>query len=307
MNSLLPLLLFVQLLVAGCGSLALKQVEYKWANPADGSRFIHIDGMRVHYRDEGDASRPTLVLVHGIADSLHTWDYWANELKKNYRVVRFDVPGFGLTTNVKQTQFTPEFYNNFLDSLTRELKIDDLIMVGNSLGGYISWNYAIHAPKRVKALVLLDPAAYPLTPPWIVRIASTPFRFVAETYSPRWMTAMIAKDVFADEDKVSEEIVERYHTMLTVEGARERYMNVFASINEFSDKEPKDIEKVKAPVLLLWGEKDKWIPTSQIDLWKRDVSQVQSIIYPGAGHVLQEEEPKTSLNDALPFIETYTK
>ena len=206
-----------------------------------------------------------------------------------------------------QTEFTPEFYNSFLDALTHALKIDDVIMVGNSLGGYISWNYAVHAPTRVKALVLLDPAAYPLTPPWIVRIASTPFRFVAETYSPRWMTAMIAKDVFADSEKVSEEIIDRYHTMLTVEGARERYMNVFASINEFSDKEPKDIDKVTAPVLLLWGEKDKWIPTSQIDQWKRDVKDVTSIIYPGAGHVLQEEAPKKSLKDAIPFIERYTK
>lgn len=307
MNYLLPFVLLLQLLLAGCGSLAHKEVERKWANPAEGSKFIHVNGMRVHYRDEGDAENPTLILVHGISDSLHTWNYWADKLKQDYRVVRFDVPGFGLTTNVTQTEFTPEFYNGFLDAFTRELKIRDVIMVGNSLGGYISWNYAIHAPKRVKALVLLDPAAYPLTPPWIVRVASSPFRFVAETYSPRWMTALIAKDVFADADKVSEDIIDRYHTMLTLEGARERYMNVFASINDFSDKEPKDIGKIVAPVLLLWGEKDKWIPTSQIDLWKRDVKNVKSIIYPGAGHVLQEEAPKKSLNDALPFIETYTK
>lgn len=307
MRILLALIFISQIFLTGCGSLAYKEVESKWANPADGSKFIEVDHMRVHYRDEGDSSKPVLLLVHGISDSLHTWNHWANELKNEYRVVRIDVPGFGLTSNVTQTKFTPDFYNAFLDKLTAELRIDKVIMVGNSLGGYISWNYAIHAPKRVNALVLLDPAAYPLTPPWIVRIASSPFRFVAETYSPRWMTALIAKDVFADSDKVSDEIIDRYHTMLTLDGARERYMNVFASINEFSDKQPEGIEKIEAPVLLLWGEKDKWIPTKQIDLWKRDVKNVKAIIYPGAGHVLQEEAPIKSLKDARPFIKRYAR
>lgn len=306
---LLKLILLVTLcLSSGCSLFAdipRSEVEAKYARTEDGSQFIEVLGMRVHYRDQGDAHAPALLMFHGIADSLHTWDHWANVLKESYRVIRVDVPGFGLTDHVSEVNFTPEFYIEFILALHEALKINSAIVIGNSLGGYLAWNWALYAPKKVIALVLLDPAAYPLTPPWIVRIASTPLRYIAEIYSPRWITAKIAREVFADDNKVSDEIIERYHTMLKLEGARKRYMDVFASINRFAKMSPQHIEKITQPVLLLWGEKDRWITIDQLELWKRDVKNVTGIAYPGVGHVPQEEIPQESLADALSFIRKY--
>ena len=61
----------------------------------DASRFIDVDGMKVHYRDEG--SGPPLLLLHGTGASLHTFNAWAAALSPHFRVVRMDLPGFGLT------------------------------------------------------------------------------------------------------------------------------------------------------------------------------------------------------------------
>ncbi|MFX3675752.1 MAG: alpha/beta fold hydrolase [bacterium] len=307
--------LFISLLISasilsGCStwkSLEREEVVEKYANAKDGSEFIEVQGMQVHVRDQGRKTAPTLVLIHGISDSLHTWDYWAHELAQTYRVVRFDVPGFGLTKDVESEEFTPKFYSDFMLALLTKMKITKATMIGNSLGGFISWNFALAYPDRVSSLVLLDPAAYPLTPPWIVRIASSPFRIFAENINLRFMTKDVAQDVFFDDEKLKEEVVDRYHAMFSLEGAPKRYMDVFASINKFSDQMPQGIEQLEHPVLLLWGEKDEWISPAQIELWKKDVKNVSAVILPNVGHAPQEEAPEQSLSAARDFIKTYSK
>ena len=246
-------------------------------------------------------------MIHGISDSLHTWEHWAQDLQKNYRVVRFDVPGFGLTDNVTEENFQPQFYNEFMEELFKVLNISEATLIGNSLGGYISWNFALFKPKKVSALVLLDPAAYPLSPPWVVRIASSPIRYIAENFSPRWMTRSVAREVFYNDDKLSEEVVDRYHAMLMLDGARKRYMNVFSAINKFANQEPVGIEKLKSPTLLIWGDRDQWINPNQIELWKKDITGVQSIILKDVGHAPQEEAPSQSLESAKSFILTHSR
>ena len=62
--------------------------------------------MRVHYHDEG--AGPPLVLIHGTASSLHTWEGWASRLSSHRRVVRLDLPGFGLTGAAPDGDYRPE-------------------------------------------------------------------------------------------------------------------------------------------------------------------------------------------------------
>lgn len=68
----------------------------RWAPPP--SQFVSIEGMQMHLRDEGPRtdSQP-IVLLHGTSASLHTWDGWTEALKSGRRVIRMDLPGFGLT------------------------------------------------------------------------------------------------------------------------------------------------------------------------------------------------------------------
>ncbi len=71
----------------------LGELAPKYASPP--SQFMELDGRKIHYRDEGTGA--TIVLIHGTGASLHTWDEWAKSLKENYRVIRFDLPAYGLT------------------------------------------------------------------------------------------------------------------------------------------------------------------------------------------------------------------
>ena len=90
----------------------------KYANKE--SKFIEIDGMKVHYRDEGKGI--PVILLHGTAASLHTWDDWTSELKKSYRVIRLDLPAFGLTGPHPQRKYDIQTYVSFLHHFLQKIK-----------------------------------------------------------------------------------------------------------------------------------------------------------------------------------------
>ena len=144
----------------GCISLGLtdipvKELKEKYAPPP--SKFIDIDGLEVHYRDEGKGTN--LVLLHGIFDNLHTWQGWVDELDTQYRIIRMDLPGWSITG---PPNFEYNLENNiiFLNKFLKKLGIKKFHLAGNSLGGYLAWNYALKYPEQVKKLILLDPVAY---------------------------------------------------------------------------------------------------------------------------------------------------
>jgi len=98
----------------GISELSLKELEQRYATGA--SRFIDIDGLRVHYRDEG-RGRP-IVMLHGILASLHNWQAWSDLLKSGYRVISLDLPAFGLT-GPANFSYNLENYLHFIDQFTR--------------------------------------------------------------------------------------------------------------------------------------------------------------------------------------------
>jgi len=61
------------------------------------SKFITVEDIKIHYRDEGIG--PVLLLLHGVCSSLHTWDMWVKELGYYYRIIRIDLPGFGFSSS----------------------------------------------------------------------------------------------------------------------------------------------------------------------------------------------------------------
>ena len=140
-------------LLSSCNSdipVAELKVKYQKAN----SEFIDIDGVSVHYIMEGrmDDSLP-IVFIHGTSASLHTWDTLSSLLKTNKKIIRLDLPAFGLTGPNRLNQYNFNFYNQFLDEFLLKLNVTQCIVAGNSLGGSIAWNYAIASPEKVKQLM----------------------------------------------------------------------------------------------------------------------------------------------------------
>lgn len=159
------LLILVAALAAGWLALRRDDISYdaleaKYANET--SRFLTLEnGLTVHYRDEGPSDGDVVVLIHGYSASLHTWDEWTQALSETHRVIRFDLPGHGLTRVQPETELTTQALAEFTDDVVNALELEDFVLVGSSMGGHTAWTYALDHQARLHGLVLVDASGLP--------------------------------------------------------------------------------------------------------------------------------------------------
>lgn len=284
------------------------------------SRFIRIDGMDVHVRDEG--SGPALLLIHGTFSSLHTWDDWTEVLSQTNRVVRLDLPGFGLTGPQPQGDYSTRATLHLIDSLRIVLGIDTWIIGGNSLGGRIALDYARHYPSRTEALVLVDAAAsFPRDTtqaasavvlseerPFILRALANPvFRSAMSVLTPRFLFEHSLAGAYGDPSLMSEETITRYYELMRRDGNRSAFISRADGMRMERDEitelpEPLALDALPMPALILWGEKDTWIPKSVGERLHEVLPRSVLVFYPDAGHVSNEEIGPHSVKDVAAFL-----
>ncbi|RMF14035.1 MAG: alpha/beta hydrolase [Gammaproteobacteria bacterium] len=272
------------------------------------SRFVEVNGFNIHYRDEGNPDGPVIVLVHGIMSSLHTWDVWTRGLADTHRVIRLDVPGYGLTgvpDELDVDQFDETLLLTTFEKFIEELELTRFSLAGNSLGGYISAMYAARHPERVEKLILLDPVAYPQEVPWLFKLATHPaVKPFAKLAMPPWMVTLGLEEVYGDPKKITPETAKRYIYMSQRHRARESYVRTLEMLKEASSRErPLPFGNIQAPALVMWGKEDHWVPVKLAERWEKDIPNAQVKIYDGVGHIPMEEAPELTLKDALAFLD----
>ena len=122
--------------------------------------WVDADGMTFRVREQCRQGAPVIVLIHGFSYSLESFDAWADDLSADYRVVRFDLPGHALTGPDPQQRYSVGETVALTASLLDTLGHDDVVLVGNSLGGLVSWRLAAERPELVSRLVLLAPGGF---------------------------------------------------------------------------------------------------------------------------------------------------
>src|ERR1700686_2896769 len=117
------------------------------------SRFISANGLKLHYLDFGNPSKPPLVCIHGLSGNAHNFDGLAPHLTNDYPVMSIDVRGRG------PGEYVPPVYVNDLSLMLDALELDRVTLIGTSMGGIISMIFAGGYPHRVERLVLNDVGA----------------------------------------------------------------------------------------------------------------------------------------------------
>ncbi len=268
------------------------------------SKFMDILGMKVHYRDEGVATDSVpLILLHGMSSSLNTWDSVVIDLKPHKRVISLDLPGFALTGPSPENAYNFPYYSKFIDSFTTRLQIKRFILVGNSMGGAISWNYALHNPSRLAKMVLIDAAGYPKkgeSGSLGFKLASTPVINNLLLYvTPKALVRKSLETVYYDQSRVTDAQVERFHDVAIREGNREAALQIFKG--SFKG-DPNQIKSIKTPTLILWGDKDNLIGVNNVDNFLKDIQGSKAEIYKNIGHVPMEEVPGKVASSILRFL-----
>ena len=274
-------------------------LEAKYAQPP--SEFLTIEGVRLHLRDTGPRNAPALILIHGFASSLQTWDAWSEALETTYRVIRFDLPGFGLTGPDPTDDYSDERSIALIQALMDRLQIPKATLIGNSMGGRIAWRFAAAHPARTEKLVLISPDGfasfgieYGKTPtvPALMRIL--PYVL------PTALLRMNLAPSYADPTRLQPATVERYRDMMLVPGNRQAILDRMAQM-----RLPNPIpllRTIQTPTLLLWGERDAMIPFRNAADYEAALPHATLAPLPTLGHVPQEEAPTLSLIPLKAFL-----
>jgi pimeloyl-ACP methyl ester carboxylesterase len=298
------LLLFVAiLLLFGYGDKSVGELKATYATPP--SQFISVDGMQVHYRDEGNPldSLP-LVLIHGTGASLHTFDAWTEQLKTKKRILRMDIPGFGLTGPFPHKNYSIDSYATFINSFLKAKNIEKCVIGGNSLGGQIAWNFTVKYPQKIEKLILIDAAGYPFeseSVPVAFKIAKTPVVNQLLTFlTPRFMVKKSVEDVYADKTKITPELVDRYFDLTLRKGNRQALVDRMMMENQTPNIDK--IKTIQQPTLVLWGDQDFLIPVSNAHRFHEELPNDTLVVLKDLGHVPMEEDPGRSLVPVIDFL-----
>ncbi len=268
----------------------------------------HLDwrGIKWHYIDQGEGM--PVMLLHGYAGSFSNLERLVEVFPEGYRLIIPDLPGLGLSqfpeiSEDDDISYT-DLYCDFTGHVIDELGLDSLYLVGNSLGGYLSWETTLRNQDKVKKLVLLNAAGYSVRDygSFFIKFSQTNlFKSIAKKGVPFFVAKKAAKRCLGDPSRIDEDRVKAFYGLINKEGNLDVILQLGNS-NEVPDSSR--ISGVKSPTLIVWGDKDGIVPVEHAYKFNRDIEDSELIIYEGSGHVPMIENPDRLIVDIINFFET---
>ena len=277
-----------------------ENLEHKYSNAS--SQFINVGGDRIHLQDTGNKNGPTIVFIHGFGASLHTWEEWSKDLNTDYRVIRFDLPGFGLSGPDQKGDYSDDRTNQLLLEMINQLKLNKIYLVGNSIGGRIAWYFTAKNPELVSKLVLISPDGFESPGMMYNKAPAVPSYMNAIEYVfPQFMFKQNLEFAYANKNVLTPALFERYYELALMPGNRRAMVD---RMRQTILKDPNlYLKDIHCPVLLLWGEKDGMIPIQNAQDYLHLMPQARLQKIPEMGHLPQEEDPQRS----LPYLKDFLK
>lgn len=278
-------------------TLASLEARYL-AAPSD---LIDVDGMRVHLRDSGQKGAPAVIMIHGFGGSLHSWEPWAQALSVDHRVIRFDLPGSGLSAPDPRGNYTDARSMQLLLALMDRQGIARASVVGHSIGGRIAWTFAATHPERVDKLVLVAPDGFASPGFEYGRAPEVPVSIELMRYVlPKPLLRMSLESAYADPMFLSDALTTRYHDLMLAPGSRNA---LIARLRQTTLIDPALLlRRIQAPTLLVWGEADAMIPHAHSADYLAAMPTATRLSLPGVGHLPHEEAAEKSIAAVRDFL-----
>ena len=292
-----------------------QELEEKYA--LGESKFVILtNDSRIHYRDEGNAQGPAIVLLHGFNGSLFNFERLVPLLVDDFRLVSIDLPAFGLTGAVPSANYTTENFMNTVLEVTTQLGIKKFSIAGNSMGGHTAWRYALQYPDQIETLILIAAAGVwteedletaSSDGPLIWKIMSSDLaKGVLLYFSPRFFSEQGLKTAVADPELVTENLVDQFHQLALMQGSRKAFISMFS--DERGDwANPEIFRNITAPTLVIHGSEDNLLPVETSEHFVENIPVVEVRVYKGIGHLPMYEDPQRTSKDIRDFLNRYSK
>ena len=270
------------------------------ATPA--SDFAYLNGTMVHYRVDGQG--PTILLLHGSMQDLYDWDDWVDVLSSDYRVVRMDLPGAGLTGSVSTGDYSIDNTMKTVDALMDKIGARRFALVGTSLGGVVAFRYASTRRDRVAALILMNAAGVEYGNEKILPPQPQRYHESLSNDLSRGQVETLLRAVYVDPDKVAPSRIERgfeYQRRLHRDDEAKAIVSAY-------DRGQPDVVlgRITAPTLVLWGGANRALDPKVADEFVSmltSTAKVEKVVVPGTGHWMHVEAPSKSVVPAKAFFD----
>jgi len=281
---------------------ALVKEAYRLPN----SHFIDWKGGELHYTESGVDTAMTVLMIHGFGGSNRDFAMLDTMINDRYRVIRVDLPGFGLSDYpfaYDSTAFR-DAYSEYFRFMLDTLHIDSCYVVGNSMGGLMSIELTIQHPDKVKKLVLFNSAGYDMEE--VLKSANAfvfrywPVRYFTKKGMPEFMTSTGLTRVTYIDTLLTPDKVKRVNSMWNRQG---NLPHLVAMANGTEAIDEARIRSIACPTLIVWGKQDEIINVKFAERFHHDIQGSQLVIYDECGHVPMMEKPKEVQRDVLDFFD----
>lgn len=277
------------------------------------SKFIEVNGLSVHYKEQG-AGQTAFILLHGFGASAFSWREVLGPFSELGRVIAYDRPAFGLTSRpmpgdwTGENPYSPEAQASIVIGLMNALGIEKAWLVGNSAGGTVSVYTALTYPERVAGLILVDAAIYTGggSPAWARPFLGTPqMRHLGPLLARQIATSGddFIRTAFHNPSLVTPEILAGYRKPLQVHNWDRALWELTASSRPLGLAER--LDELNLPVLVLTGDDDRIVPTEESIRLGGEIPGATLVVIPNAGHVPHEEKPEEFMQAVRDFLNGY--
>lgn len=272
-------------------------------------RSIELDGARVSYVELG-SDEPAVLFVHGLGAQWRVWLENLPAVATRSRAVAVDLPGFG-GSEPGQGTVSIRRYAELLDRFCERVGLGAVVVVGNSMGGFVAAELALIAPQRVKGLVLVDAAgmvpsrtelrrAIPILRGMILVGARMSAAARPIAARPRLRHAAL-RMIMHDPRRVAPDLT--YWALLAPPGPATKAA-LAASFSYLTHEWGAQLREVRCPTLILWGEGDALIPVRHADEYARKIPGARVVTFPSAGHLPMVERPDLFNRVLLEFLDS---
>jgi len=262
---------------------------------------IDIGEMKINLLKNNSPEKPTIVMLHGFSADKLTWLRFSSFFTKQYNIVIPDLAGHGKTGFDKSWDYSCPAQVERIVKLLDKLALKKVHLVGNSMGGFITAHFAKMYPERTLSITLIDPAG--VNSP----VKSVAEKMIAQNKNPFDINSRAEFDTFFAMTMAKPPWLYRFFLSALSDHYQQHKVELMQIFNDFYGKDMLDnnLDKIKAPTLLLWGEEDQLINVKTTDVWQAGINNITVKTWPSTGHMPMVEIPRESATECLKFIKKH--
>ncbi|WP_458414812.1 alpha/beta fold hydrolase [Schinkia sp. CFF1] len=264
-------------------------------------KYIELNNVKV-YCEYSLNNKPPLLLIHGVAATIYTFNELIPLLEEHFSIVAIDLPGFGMSEKSRSFVYSFKNYAEIVAGCIEHFKLKNVNIVGHSMGGQIALFTAKLFPEKVNKLVLLASSGYlKRANKAVIYCTYLPFfKYFIKREVNKKEVKEVLKNVFYDHSLITKGHVDEFGKPLKEEGF---YISLLRLLrHREGDLSSEELKTILAPILLLWGEDDKVVSVQVGHRLVKDLPNAKLITYEKTGHLISEERPNEVFQQILSFV-----